>query len=251
MIDEAIESYEMALAAEMASASVRAVEQLANLRARRAARQKAPQAETIINGAIALLENLPKLSDGGHTSERLSLLGSCYKRLAQVTVGDARAAALGKMRERYKDAFERKQQRSDFDPYPLLNWLLAETLLTVFSDYQAPERVDEWLDRAEAEALALEAKDPSFWSGITAADVALGRALWHRGVDAVVQGEIVEAYLKPWRRGASRLEFASVFEQLAFVRTVLEGENADPVRRELCSALGAIEAQLHSQTGLA
>ena len=102
------------------------------------------------------------------------------------------------------------------------------------------------------EAQAADAADPSFWHGIHIADAGLGRALWRGELDDLAQRAAVEAYLRPWRRGASRLEFASVLEQIGFVITVLgDGpRKPDAGRKKLRDALDAILAQLHSATGV-
>src|SRR5262249_44433288 len=90
MTDEAISGYTLALKAEKAWAPIRVIEQLVNLRARRATRRPASEhPEQEICNAMALLNGLPKIDDD-YTSERWSLLGSCYKRLAQVTDGSKR-----------------------------------------------------------------------------------------------------------------------------------------------------------------
>jgi hypothetical protein len=45
------------------------------------------------------------------------------------------------------------------------------------------------------------------------------------------QTEMIEAYLKPWRRGASRLKFASVVENFEFIPAVPDDLPSDSAGR--------------------
>jgi tetratricopeptide (TPR) repeat protein len=251
LIDKAIEAYTLALEAEQAQAPIRVIEQLANLMARRAAIEKAKRGDPKkeINEAIALLMGLPKLADGGLTAERWSLLGSCSKRLAQVTSSDERIGALKEMRRCYGEAFRRKEAGGKFDTYSLLNQLLADTLLGqlgIAADDKEPSiDLDEGLLRAENEAQTLDNDDPNFWNGVALADVALGRTLLLGQLDEKVQQQVIEAYLRPWRCGASALQFSSVLEQMEFLIDILARHPA------LGGGIGAIVAQLRGATGVA
>jgi hypothetical protein len=262
MIDEAIAAYTLAVDAEKARAPIRVIEQLANLRARRAAKDeemKGAAAKAEIRKAITLLQGLPKLDERGPTSERWSLLGSCQKRLAQVTTGDERITALKKMRECYRKAFDRRANSGTFDSYSLLNRLLAETLLALLGapphDMRREERAtpEEWLRRAENESRTIDDQDPSFWNAVPLADIAVGRALLAGHLDGDVQQQVVAAYLKAWRRGGSALQFASVLEGIDFVIRILsdESKGADSPLAPLCAGLRAVAAQLRSATGVA
>jgi hypothetical protein len=251
LIDKAIEAYTLALKAEQAQAPIRVIEQLANLMARRAAIEKVKRGDPKkeINEAIALLMGLPELADGGLTAERWSLLGSCSKRLAQVTSGDERIGALKEMRRCYGEAFRRKEAGGKFDTYSQLNQLLADTLLGqlgIAADDKEPSiDLDEGLLRAENEAQTLDNDDPNFWNGVALADVALGRALLLGQLDEKVQQQVIAAYLRPWRRGASALQFSSVLEQMEFLIDILASHPA------LGGAISAIVAQLRGATGVA
>ena len=249
----------------------------ANLRARRAARaardtggtaKAAKAAKAAIGKAIALLGGLAKMFRHGHTSERWSLLGSCQKRLAQVTAANDRIAALEKMRECYGKAFERSAESGTFDSYALLNRLLADTLLELLgapppppappralargrARVEAPVAPEEWLRRAENETRTIDDKNPSFQNAVPLADIALGRALLQGRLDGEVQQQVIAAYLQAWRRGGSALQFASVLEQIDFVSHILDQpESAHPTMAQLCVGLRAVAAQLRSATGV-
>jgi tetratricopeptide (TPR) repeat protein len=251
MIDDAIAAYRLALEADEAQAPIRVIEQLANLLTRRAAARRTADPQKEIHEAIALLKGLPELAGGGHTAERWSLLGSCNKRLAQVTTDEPRIAALRTMRWCYGQAFKRWEKTGKFDTYSLLNQLAADTLLALLNVPPAADEIgigrDEALLRAENEARTLDDDDPNFWNGVTLADVALGRALLQGRLDDGVRQEVIAAYLRPWRRGASALKFSSVLEQIEFLIAILCGTDATA---PLCDGLRAIVAQLRTATGV-
>jgi tetratricopeptide (TPR) repeat protein len=230
MIDEAIEAYRLALEADEAQAPIRVIEQLANLLARRAATRRTADPQKEIHEAIALLKGLPELAGGGYTAERWSLLGSCNKRLAQVTTDEPRITALLAMRWCYGQAFKRWEKTGKFNTYSLLNQLAADTLLGLLNVPPAADEIsigrDEALLRAENEARTLDDDDPKFWNGVTLADVALGRALLQGPLDDRVRQEVIAAYLRPWRRGGSALKFSSVLEQMEFLIAILCGADA-------------------------
>jgi CHAT domain-containing protein len=264
-LDQAVGYYEDALKAESAAAPMRCVEQLANLRARRAVVQHRDDAVQEIKRSIELLDSLGQLAGGKRpkrgprkpsevtTTERLSLLGSCYKRLAQVTSGGERADALQNMSMYYQEAFERGRTPTKLEPYPLLNWILAETLRYIRSDVEEAPPVDDWLRQAEDQARPADAREPKFWNAVYIADAALGRALW-KGDLAEPQrsAAVTEAYLRPWRRGGSPLQFASIIETLDFIAAVLDdgGTDSDAIRARLSEALRAIARDLDVKTGV-
>ncbi|MGH8718766.1 MAG: CHAT domain-containing protein, partial [Burkholderiales bacterium] len=106
--EEAISHLDHALSAEKAEFSVRAMEQRANFKIRFAAKlvgESRTRAGKLIKEAI---DELGKLSEWATTSERLSLLGSAYKRQALVAVMSKRARdrdqALKAMERYYREA---------------------------------------------------------------------------------------------------------------------------------------------------
>ena len=244
----AIAAYEQALAAARASAPLRAIEQLANLRARQAIELNPAAAPAAIRKEQAVLRRLKRLSGGGDTVERLCLLGSCEKRLAQVSSGDARMTALRQMGKHYRAAHELAQKGGRLDTYPLLNWLLAEALAAVLENKAPPAELIPWLDRAEAEVLLSDRAEPRFWTLVALGDVALGRHLLANDLGgADRQNEVAAAYLRAWKRGASRLKFSSVLENLRFVAATLNG--LAPAT-DLQAALVAIATRLAAETGV-
>jgi hypothetical protein len=253
---------------EKAAVPIRCVEQLANLRARRAVLTNDKKAADVINESIALINSLELLFGPGggkrrsknsrkrkgeengfaerQTAERLSILGSCYKRLAQVTRGDARKAALKQMSIHYYAAFERRR-KVRLDTYPLLNWLLAEMLLAAGGPGStAVDELGDWLAKAEASLAPDDEREVSIWDSMARGDVALARFLLSDTDMADRQTAMVEAYLRPWQRGASRLKFASVLENFEFIGAMLD--DAPSEAAQLGTALRAAARRLREET---
>ncbi|MGC4078922.1 MAG: CHAT domain-containing protein [Rubrivivax sp.] len=206
--ERAIGWYERALAANDGSASLRAAEQLANLRARQAwgeleraareaaaappargrrgARATAPgrealeAARTTLAGAVEQLERLLALQ---RTVERWSLLGSAHKRrvMLERLAGDAAAerAALQAMHAAYgaAEALAREQHHDELY-YPGANRLAAEIALhAAEGDWDGPDGTG-WTEVRQSLEKRM-AEQPEFWAaaGLVELDVmqALGR----------------------------------------------------------------------------
>jgi hypothetical protein len=240
------------------------------LRARRAVLTSDKKAAEVIGESIDLINSLELLIGPGggkprgkntrsrkgqkdglaerQTVERLSILGSCYKRLAQVTRGDARKAALKQMSIHYYAAFERRRTVR-LDSYPLLNWMLAEKLLSAGgSGGTTVDELGDWLAKAEAALAPGDDHEVSIWDAMARGDVACARFLLSdAGADLVErQTAMVEAYLRPWRRGASRLKFASVLENFEFIGAMLDDVPSEALR--LGAPLRAAARRLREET---
>jgi hypothetical protein len=136
--ERAIGYYRAALALEDAGFSLKALEQLANLEIRHGAKsfvaKDDKKREAGANYMDQGLKRLNQLVEIGPTVERLSLLGSYWKRLAQAhhARGNRKdiKACLAEMRAAYWRAAEHAQQRSgEWDYYPLFNALEGEFLI--------------------------------------------------------------------------------------------------------------------------
>src|SRR5262249_5352497 len=106
--DNAIRWYRRAVAAEDGGASMHALEQLGNLRARRGRNAGgAAERQSEIETAIDLLQRVVAIEP---TSERASLLGSAYKRLAMLEPERRRGrrfrSAIVAMAKHYRQAEE-------------------------------------------------------------------------------------------------------------------------------------------------
>lgn len=142
-MERAIGHYRAVLSLEDAGASLRSFEQLANLESRYGARLlvsgdqgEARRGEQHMKSGLARLKLLLR---AGPTAERLSLLGSHWKRRAQVSHhrGHRQAVeqALDNMQKAYWQAAEHARQRQgEWDYYPLFNALDSSALLVAAGD---------------------------------------------------------------------------------------------------------------------
>ena len=167
-------------------ATFQSVEQLVNYEVRAAeAKIISAKDETVrkhaLEQAAMALGRLKGLLAVARTSERYSLIGSTYKRLAdlQETRNEVRRN-LELAAENYRCAHELASQRGGFDPYPVLNWLSASALLGTM-----PSDAEDLLKSSEAAARKRFGANQKFFDAVAIPDVALIRAL-SRGVLARV-----------------------------------------------------------------
>ena len=246
-LQEALRWYDRAITAERASVPITAIEQRANLRARLAVRQfrsgaakNAEEACTQIEMSLDELKHL--IAIAGETGERLALLGSIYKRMAQVT---GKRADFEKMRDKYLEAEKHALARNkSLDPYYRGMYTASVLVLGLTGDSPANLSVDvnALLAPARVEAERRYADHANFWDGINRADADLLAAL--TDPPTVTPLTIARLFLDPWRRNGSALMMRSVLEQVAFL---IDALSADAARR---SFLDELYNALRAETGL-
>jgi len=252
LFEQAVEQYQAALASDMSIVSVKAVEQLANLRARAAVQKyeerRDPQAAVDIKESVEQLDRLNKAFF--KTPERLSLIGSAYKRLAQISSGAERDEALAKMYSFYHEAWE----LSGDDPYPLTNALVAEILRYWIGELaKRSQELESKFETALSLARARHEEHPTdFWAAIGRADTLMARHLLE-GELKKHQEQLLEQYKLAWKHFGSPRQLRSVIEQLEFLITVLKinGHQAEydsgereTTRRKLLEALNFLWSRL-------
>ena len=255
---EAVTYYEQALKAENAAMTIKDFEQLANVQSRQAVALwkagKQAEAEAAIEAAIRRLESIQgallpttvgegEETDRGVTVERLSLLGSAYKRKAWVSKADDREGPLGEMKEYYKKAFQLAENKGRFNAYPLLNWLTAEIVMAWQSRADRPAednkeaKISEYIRRAESELKAALGKQREFWTEIMLADAALIETLAMGFPEKETIVEFAERYLETRKIGSPR-EFESTLDQIDFLAAMAES------RKPLAAALAQLRQLL-------
>jgi CHAT domain-containing protein len=231
--ERAIHWYRQAVAANDSSASVRSSEQLANLSVRRAWSriEQAQRKETAGDTLDALItqarldiaegiQTLAALVQIAPTTERESLLGSAYKRLALVENAaeqdNARAEAMASMAEHYGRAEALAAEVDDAAYfYPALNRMAAELIVHAnnkkWSGFQTAmvQRVRNSLERKRRD-------DPDFWSVVGLPELTMYEALASHQLAKSLPG-ILLAYEDLHRRAGTPWLWASVSDQLAFV----------------------------------
>ena len=237
-VNRAIKWYEYAVAANDGKASIRAIEQLNNLRIRVAWEAvMPPQADWPRDAAFAdargetlhaarariksALDVLERLTDGVQSSiERQSLCGSGWKRMAMVEslAGDERAErdAILAMKQRYATAEAAARDSGDRGVfYPALNCMAAELIL----DAETPDWPRFDLTRVQAVRASLEAKnddDPDFWSVGGVADLEVYEAIARNDL-AGARASIETLYADLHGRVPAPWHWASVRDQLRLV----------------------------------
>ena len=232
--EEASRRLEQALTADRGECPIRALEQYANYRVRLAAanwsgarRLPATKREAARGQAVEAIEaailDLDTLCRRAPTVERLNLLGSAYKRLAQVEEGERRLEALVNMAHHYDLAYARKH-----DAYAFTNRVAATLLAeqgTVAVDAENRGKLLRELDSLQREVARRNADDPNFWDGASLADLALTRLLLAGANPARQRGAgfgepvtaVIQAYEDAIGRAASPREVASLAENIAFL----------------------------------
>ena len=250
-LQKAVRYYDSAIGAQRGSVPLRALEQRANLMARHAVRSLAPRptkkqratAVAAIEAAVGSLDTLIALA--GPTVERQNLRGSAYKRLASVQRGKDRADALVLMRAAYAEAQTLALGLGDDAFYSELMVLTAEVLEQHLSGTGDAQARSERL-RAIAATQRARAEPDDFWGGVAIGDALLLAAIADGVISAEEEGDVVAAYLDPWRRGGSRLKLSSVTEQLEFLAVMLADgpEATEQARQTLIVSLNRIRGQV-------
>ncbi len=175
LFERAVALYRSALSMESSASDVtlEAVEKLGNLEARLGAQLDQP---ALIEAGIERLERVLAL---GETGERLSLLGSAYKRKAGFAADNELRGVLEQAADYYRRAAERGAASGDLDPYPVLNWLALDALLG-----RTAQDCESWLARCQVAARQRFERKRESWDAIAIAD---GQLLGH-----VLRGTLAE-----------------------------------------------------------
>jgi CHAT domain-containing protein len=255
----AIAWYRKAKGAADGAASMRALEQLGNLCVRAAweeldrtvgEKTLSPDALTAATTkARALhqegLELVQKVSELHDTSERASLRGSAYKRLAMIETAAgndvAASAAIAPMLEHYARAAELAEHESDVDRfYPAMNVLAAEVVQQMASETHRP--LDP--DRIESMRRMLSERDersPSFWTKSGAIELAIYEEL-SKGALAEARARIFGAYEQLHEQVPATRFWSSVYDHLRFVLQRYEPNAANTERDAARGLLADIKA---------
>lgn len=238
LFQEAGMHYELAAKSEDRenSSSLKAIEQWINLEARFGGTTRN---QSKIERAIQRGEHLLAL---GETSERLSIMGSAYKRLAGLQTASADAnAALVQAAQFYQRAAKKQDQEQFGDPYPILNWLAIEAVLG-----NATVPYESWLSKAAVLAKQRFQDRRSVWDLFTVADIAVVRA-YQKGTLPDERDSLVETYQHVFAEsGATKREQDSARGQLTFLinmRGKLTGAGGDKKKGD--AILDALEAIKH------
>jgi hypothetical protein len=214
LLEEAIEHYRLAAETEDTSnpATLRAIEQWVNLTARLG--EKGSN-KAMIEEGIKKGEHLLHLAE---TSERLNIMGSAHKKLAQLeTDAEKVKECLGQAAAYYHKAATQQQPEGVADPYPIINRLVVEALL-------GKEGIgnESLLSKCESLAQQRFQATRSAWDAFAIPDIALIRAFRNRSLFQE-RDNLVEKYRSAFAEcGATQREQDSALTQMKFVRTILK-----------------------------
>jgi CHAT domain-containing protein/pimeloyl-ACP methyl ester carboxylesterase len=194
LFHEAIAHYKQAAGSEDLEnpATFRGIEQWINLEARlgRKNKDKAGIGQAIERGRQVL-----KIAE---TSERLSIMGSAYKRLAELDEEPSEMTAhLAEAAKYYRKAAEKQEQEPLADPYPIVNWLALEALL---GTSKVP--YESWLSKAEILARQRFQTTRKAWDLFSVADIEVLRAIRNNTVSEE-RSRLVDTYRKVFAESAA------------------------------------------------
>lgn len=256
LFEKAIPYYQRALEAENAQATLKDIEQLANIESRHAvclsSRGRPKDALAAVNRSISRLtaiqgRGLIGEPAKGETVERLSALGSAHKRKALISPSD-RSKSLEQMRDYYKKASDRALSKTkQVDPYPLSNWLTAElTLAWQNEGRRIPPKEMQIFKKGLSDCrLELESawrKRPDVWIRIGLCDLDLLEVLAEESLDDQTAARILQSYQEA-RKLASPREFESVLDQFDFLEEMSTGNT------RLAKKLHALRREIDNKPG--
>jgi tetratricopeptide (TPR) repeat protein len=151
--------------------TIKAVEQLSNFEARLAKTQKKP------DGIQKAIDRLKALQTVAPTAERFSLIGSAYKRLADLAPDAAVLRdRLNDAANAYAEAHAHNEKRGTFEHYPVVNWLALKVVLGA-----PPHDALTLLEKSETSARERFARSrdtiDAVFDAVASADAAVVRAL--------------------------------------------------------------------------
>jgi tetratricopeptide (TPR) repeat protein len=225
--DDAIDWYGRALAASDGSASIKAAEQLGNLRVRlvyQKLNSNGGRADAIekarveINDARTSLEFLA--NDAKTSVERQNLCGSAWKRIALVErlaeQPQQESEAIQKMYERYLTAEKLAREANADDVfYPALNRVAATILINCQkADWTGldPNELKELREQIHSKLK----NDPDFWSTVGLVELELYEALAQRELAAKLD-KLKTGFNEAHSRASSLWMWSSVYDQAQFV----------------------------------
>lgn len=256
LFEEAVGFYNRAIANGKSGAPIKALEQRANCIIRLAVQEFENDPAKYASSKAKIEEQIERLNQlmrtVGETTERLSLIGSGYKRLALVLADRAPAActsALKTMESAYKKAWGGK----DGEAYPLKNYLAALILQMLRSGARSKRKLADigaLIDAVQKMAVQNQRKSPDdFWAnvGVTEAKLVLhlhahlgGRK---NAFGEKVHDELVREYKNAWGQYGSVRELNSILEHYIFLAAVLRNIKA---HEDLCRVLEKIVHSLRS-----
>ena len=249
---EAIQYYQDAINNEgdEEKPTLRAVEQFINFRVR-AAKKEADKKQ-----GLKLLDKAREygkhLLGIGETSERLSIMGSAYKRSAELEEGKNKKQITNYLKEAssyYHQAERRQQALSTPNPYPMMNALMIDVILGKLKKGDAD--VQSKLIKGQLMAQSRFKLYRSVWDAIMVADFALIQAYWSGSFEQADRQKDVKLLITQYHQAftegnANAKERDSACKQLSFLIDMLEKLKSESSSKRTIQALKEIRTALSS-----
>jgi hypothetical protein len=238
---------------EPADAALRALEQLANLKARYAVSlardgHRGALVDRLLREAE---EELRRLLAIGATSERWSLLGGVAKRRLRLRRQSDARAVLGAMTDAY-GAAQALAVRHRLDAraqcYALANQVAGEIALEWQRKGSSPRLGAHLAELARLACPDSDGAPPDFWTLVRAADVELMRRLAAQRLDVQAISAIQQAYGAATARAGSPRELDSVADQLRFFELLVAGPRRSARAARLATGLKSIRRALEARS---
>ena len=228
--------------------TLRAVEQFMNFKVR-AAEKEAGKKQGLkqLDEAIEYGEHLLKI---GETSERLSIMGSAYKRLAELEESKKQITNwLEKASGYYHRAEQRQQALNTPDPYPMMNALMLDVILGKLKKGDAD--VQSKFTKGQLMAQGRFSLYHSVWDAIMVADFALIQAYWSGSFEQTDGQKDVKSLITQYHQAftegnANAKERDSACKQISFLIDMLEKLKPEPSSKKTIQALKEIRTALSS-----
>ena len=234
--EKAFTKFESLLGMEEAWFSVRAMEKFCNIRAKLCVKnwQAGIEKNKQIKKMEQAITDLTQLMNMSPTAERLSIMGSAFKRKMMIdTSNNEKMVSLMLAADFYRQAYEKEGNKNR--TYALTNWLEIEKILLLVKNQvgiKTTVKKYKFNDLTIAKAdlkLMLDYKtnadsDMDYWSEIAHANAALCYWLMEGGnTKLVTENKVVEAYTKVWKFAGSQNKKTSEIEHFDFLIFVYSG----------------------------
>lgn len=228
--------------------TLRAVEQFINFKVRAA--EKEADKKLGLKLLVEAIKYGEHLLEIGETSERLSIMGSACKRLAELEEGKKQITNwLEKASGYYHRAEQRQQALNTPDPYPMVNALMLDVILGELKKGDAD--VQSKLTKGQLMAQSRFMSYHHVWDAIMVADFALIQAYWSGSFEQTDRQKDVKSLITQYHQAfmegnANAKERDSACKQLSFLIDMLEKLKSESSSKKTIQALKEIRKALSS-----
>ena len=247
---KAIILFESLLSMENAGFSVKAIEKYCNIRAKLYVQnwQKGIEKSKQVSSIDKVITDLKQLMNMSPTAERLSLLGSTYKRKALISSTNTdKIKALMQAADYYKKAYESANNSNT--TYSLTNWLEIEKILQLVKNhtgiksvikkyrFSSTAKIKADINAAISKMVNQDA-DIDYWNEIARANALLCAWLLEgKNTKGLTDKLVIEAYSKVWNIAGSQNKKIAELEHFDFLIAAYTGLVRKPVNVKMIKSI--------------